>query len=326
MKAVVYTQYGAPEVLQLKEVEKPVPKDNEVLVKVYATTVTATDCTFRKGKPVMTRLFTGLRSPKRTVLGNEFAGEIEFAGKEVKSFKKGDRIFGSLRGYGAYAEYLCLPEEGTTMVNKPANKTYEESIACCDGFLTALPLLRDRGNIRSGHQVLVVGASGSVGSAAVQLANYLGAEVTGVCSAANMEMVKSIGAGKVIDYNKQDLTKSGQTFDIIFDTTGKISFSRGKSLLKEKGIFIETNIGLAIFPHVLWTALFGSKKARVMATGLRPPREKTKDLAFIAGLIEAEKIKPVIDRTYPMEQIAEAHRYVDKGHKKGNVVITVNHN
>jgi NADPH:quinone reductase-like Zn-dependent oxidoreductase len=323
MKAIVYTEYGPPDVLQLKEVEKPTPKDTEVLISIHATTVTATECTFRKGEPLFSRLFTGLRRPKITILGEELAGEIEAIGKDVKLFKKDDQVFGTAGpGFGANTEYICVPEDGVLAI-KPTNMTYEESAASVDGFLTALPFLRDKGNIQSGQSVLIYGASGSVGAAAVQIARYFGAEVTGVCSSTNLELVKSLGADTVIDYTKEDFTKTGKTYDIIFDTVGKTSFSRCKSSLTQNGIFLEAGIGLGIFPHVLWTSLFGGKKAKIAATGLRSPQERTKDLMLLKELMEAGKIKPVIDKRYPLEQIAEAHRYVDAGHKKGNVVITV---
>ena len=312
MKSIIYTKYGPPEVLQLKEIEKPIPQDNEVLIRVYATTVTATECTFRKGTPFITRLFTGIIRPKNTTLGEEFAGEIEAVGKDVKLFGKGDQVFGTCIGYGANAEYICLPEVGTTLAIKPTNVTYEEAAATCDGVLTALPFLRDKGNIQSGQKVLINGASGSVGTAAVQLAKYFGAEVTGVCSTTNLELVKSLGADTVIDYTKEDFTKTGQTYDIIFDTVGKTSFLRCKSSLKQKGIYLEAAFVLSIFPQLLWTSMIGNKKAKIAATGLRPASERTKDLIFLKELMEAGKIKPVIDRRYPLEQIAEAHRYVEK--------------
>ena len=325
MRVIVYTKYGPPEVLQLKEIEKPVPKDNEVLLKVFATTVTATDCVCRRGEPKFSRLFTGLTKPRHQILGCEFAGEIEEVGKGVKLFKVGDKVFGTTPGYGSYAEYICLPEDKSTLVKMPSNKSYEAAVACCDGFLTSLPFLQDKGKIQKGNKVLINGASGSVGSAAVQLAKYFGAEVTGVCSTASLDLVKSLGAEKVIDYTKEDFTKSGNSYDIIFDTVGKISFSSCKNSLKQKGIFLEAGITLGVFPYVLWTSLVKGKKAMIAATGLRPPAERTKDLIFIKELIEAGKIKPVIDRQYPLEQIAEAHRYVGTGHKKGNVVITLEH-
>ena len=326
MKAIVYTKYGTPEVLQLKEMDKPTPKDNEVLIKIYATTVTATECTFRKGKPFFSRLFTGLIRPKITTLGEELAGEIEAVGNDVKLFKNGAQIFGTAGpGFGANAEYICIPEDGVLAI-KPTNMTDEEAASSVDGFLTALPFLRDKGNIKSGDKVLIYGASGSIGTSAVQVAKYFGAEVTAVCSTTNLELVKSLGADNVIDYTREDFSKTSQTYDIIFDTVGKTSFSRCKSSLNQKGIFLEAGIGLAIFRQVLWTSIIGGKKAKIAATGLRPPDERTKDLIFLKELMEAGKIKPVIDRRYPLEQIAEAHRYVDKGHKKGNVVITLEHN
>ncbi len=218
-----------------------------------------------------------------------------------------------------------MPEDGVLAI-KPTNMTYEEAASSCDGFLTALPFLRDKGNIQSGQKVLIYGASGSVGTAAVQIANYFETEVTGVCSTTNLELVKTLGANNVIDYTKNDFTKTDQTYDIIFDTVGKTSFSSCKSSLKQKGLFLEAGIGLGILPLVLLTSMFGSKKVRIAATGLRSPQERTKDLTLLKELLEVGKIKPVIDRRYSLEQIAEAHRYVDKGHKKGNVVITLEHN
>lgn len=325
MKKVIYNKYGSPNVLQIKEVEKPIPKDNEVLIKIYATTVTATECTFRKGEPFFARLFTGLIKPKITTLGEELAGQIEELGKDVKLLKNGDKIFGTAGpGFGANAEYICIPEDGVLAV-KPSNLAYEEAASCVDGFLTALPFLRDKGNIKKGQKVLINGASGSVGAAAVQIAKYFGAEVTGVCSTSNLEMVKNIGADNVIDYTKEDFTKSGETYDIIFDAVGKTSFSNCKILLNQNGIFLEAGITLAVLPQVLWTSMIGTRKVKIAATGLRPVRERTKDLIFLKELMEAGKIKPVIDRRYSLEQISEAHSYVDKGHKKGNVVITIEH-
>ncbi len=327
MKAIVYTKYGPPDVLQLKEVEKPTPKDNEVLIRIYATVVTAEDPRARSGTfpPLfwlLGRILTGLIRPKNPILGGVLAGEIEAVGKDVKIFKEGDQVFGiNLKGAGAYAEYKCLHEEKVLAI-KPANMTYEEA-AAANGAITALPFLRDKGNIQSGQKVLIYGASGSVGTNAVQVAKYFGAEVTGVCSTTNLELVKSLGADKVIDYTKEDFTKTGQTYDIIFDTVGKSSFSRCKSSLKQRGIYLTTVVGLVDLLQVLWTSMVGSKKAKFMTAGLRPSSEMTKDLIFSKELMEAGKIKPVIDRRYPLEQIAEAHRYVEKGHKKGNVVITV---
>jgi NADPH:quinone reductase-like Zn-dependent oxidoreductase len=325
MKAIVQTKYGPPEILQLQEVEKPVPKGNEVLIKIHATTVTAVDCTFRQGSPFIGRFFAGLTKPKNPIPGTEFAGEIEAVGVDVKLFKDGDQVFGTSTGNGAHAQYMCLPEEGATLAIKPANMTYEEA-AVIDGALTALPFLRDRANIQSGQKVLINGASGSVGTAAVQLAMYFGAEVSGVCSTSNLELVRSLGADKVIDYTQEDFTQSGQTYDVIFDTVGKTSFTRCKGSLKETGIFLEAALTPAILPQMLWTSKIGSQKAIIAFTGLMPASERTENLITLRELIEAGEIKAVIDRTYPLEQIAEAHRYVETGHKKGNIVITVAHN
>ena len=334
MKAIVWTKYGPPEVLQIQEVEKPVPKDDEVLIKIHATTVTAGDCEMRRMKTALKyrflmRAYVGLMKPKRiTILGMELAGKIESVGKDVKLFKEGDQVFAAtgFAAMGSCAEYICLPEgsedpDKAILAIKPANMTYEEAAAVPFMGLAALVILRDWGNIQSGQKVLIYGASGSVGTYAVQLAKYFGAEVTGVCSTTNLELVKSLGADKVIDYTQEDFSKSGETYDIIFDTVGKSSFSGCVRSLKQGGVYLLGNPALSKIVRGLWTGVTSSKKVKL---GLASSR--TEDLIFIKELIEAGKIKSVIDRRYPLEQMAEAHSYVDKGHKKGNVVITVEHN
>jgi NADPH:quinone reductase-like Zn-dependent oxidoreductase len=316
MKAIVYTKFGPPEVLHLQEVEKPTPKANEVLIKIYATTVVKEDPDMRRSLG-----FNGFLKPRHPILGQELAGEIESIGSSVTRFKPGDRVFG-FDMFGAYAEYKCMPENGALTI-KPANMSYEEAASVPNGALTALPFLRDKGVIQSGKSVLIYGASGSVGAAAVQLAKYYGEEVTGVCSTANFEWVKALGANQVIDYSRENFTDNGKTYDIIFDTVGKRSFSECKGSLTEEGIYLTTVPTTAILLQALWSAKNGSKKVKFVAAGLRPAREKIKDLDFLTGLIEAGKFKAAIDRVYPLEQMAEAHRYVEQGHKKGNVVITL---
>ncbi len=326
MRAVVYDKYGTPDVLRLQEVKTPTPKDNEILIRVHAAVVTNADCAARKGKPLAARLAFGLFKPKNTILGTEFSGEIITVGKQVKLFKKGDLVYAATgTDFGAHAEYICMPEDGA-LSPKPANVTHEEAAAICEGALTALPFLRDEGHIQKGQKVLINGASGSVGTAAVQLAHYFGTEVTGVCSSKNVALVKSLGADNVIDYTKEDFTKTGQNYDIIFDTVGKSSFSRCKNSLSPKGIYLSTVLKFGTMLQMLRTSKFSSKKAIITFTGLRSAEEKTKDLVFIRELIEAEKIRPVIDRRYSLEKIPNAHRYVEKGHKIGNVVVVINEN
>jgi NADPH:quinone reductase-like Zn-dependent oxidoreductase len=305
-------------------VEKPVPKDNEVLVKVYATTVTVGDCRARsftvpRSVWLPARIALGFRKPRKAILGLELAGEIESVGKDVKLFKQGDQVFAAtLISFGAYAEYKCLPEDAAVSI-KPSNITYEEAAALPIGARTALHYLR-KANIQSGQKVLVYGASGSVGTYAVQLAKHFGAEVTGVCSTTNLELVKSLGADKVIDYTVEDFTIKDETYDVIFEAVDKSSFSACMRSLKKEGIYLNVTVPLPSI-RMLWTKMTSSKK---LILGENSP-ERAEDLSFLKELVEAGKIKPVIDRVYPLEQIVEAHRYVDKGHKKGNVVITVEH-
>ena len=322
MRAIVYSKYGPPEVLQVKEVEKPIPKNNEVLIKIFATTVTSGDSRLRRADPFLVRLYFGLWKPKKPILGVDLSGVIESVGKDVKLFKEGDEVFGSTfnHGLGAHAEYKCLPENAV-IEQKPKNLSFEESVAVFFGGHTSFHYLK-KGNINIGQKVLIYGASGALGTYAVQLAKYFGAEVTGICSTTNLELVKSLGADKVIDYKKEDFTKSGEVYDIIFDTVGKSPFSGSVKSLKKNGYYLRAvHMSPSAMIKGLWTSLASSKK---VIGGVAAENKET--LIFLKKLIEDEKIKPVIDKTYPLEQIAEAHRYVDKGHKKGNVVITVQHN
>lgn len=324
MKAIVYHQYGSPDVLQFKEVEKPMPKDTEILIKVHATTVTAADFRLRSFTvppsvwlPV--RIAFGFRKPKKAILGAELAGEIESVGKDVKLFKKGDRVIAAtLPNFGAYAQYKCLPEKGAIAI-KPSNMSYEEAAAVPIGGRTALHYLK-KANIQSGQKVLVYGASGSVGTFAVQLAKYFGAEVTGVCSTTNLDLVKSLGADKVIDYTTEDFSKNGETYDVILVAVDKCPFSACVRSLKEEGTYLNITTPLTT-ARMLWISMTSSKK---IVVGQNPP-VSAEDLIFLKELIEAGRIQAVIDRCYPLEQIVQAHRYVDKGHKKGNVAITVGH-
>jgi 2-desacetyl-2-hydroxyethyl bacteriochlorophyllide A dehydrogenase len=326
MKAIIHTAYGPPDELQLQDVEKPVPKDNEVLIKIHATTVTTTDCNVRNMTFLPTllrlpmRMEFGFREPKTKILGVDLAGEIEAVGKDVTRFKIGDQVFGTPEpAFGAHAEYVCMPEDGVLAI-KPANMTFEEAATVTLAGHTALYFIRDRGKIQAGQEVLIIGASGAVGTFAVQLAKHYGAEVTGVCSTTNVEMVKSLGADKVIDYTKEDFTQSGETYDVVFDAVHKSSFLRCKNSLKDDGLYLVTMPSLAFLIQMLWTSVVGDKKI------INGSREATvDDLLFYKELIEAGKLKTIIDRRYPLEETAEAFKYVEKGHKKGNVVITVAH-
>lgn len=318
MKAIVYEKYGGPEVLQLKEVETPAPKHNEVLVRVYATSVTSGDVRLRKADPFAVRFIFGLFRPKQSILGVVLAGEIEQAGKDVMQFKEGEQVYGTTgMQFGAYAEYVCLPANAALAL-KPAKLTYKEAASIPFGATTALYFLR-KANIKRGQKVMIYGASGAVGTAAVQLAKYFGADVTAVCSTANIAMVKSLGADNVIDYTKRDFSKSQNRYDIIFDAVGKSHFSSCVQSLHKNGSYLRVvHMSLSAIVCGLWVSMTSRKK--VMGGGIT---ETADDLIFLNHLIEGGDLKPVIDRTYPFDQMAEAHQYVEMGHKKGNVVITV---
>ncbi len=330
MKAIVWTEYGPPDVLQLQEVAKPTPRDNEVLIRVYATTVTAGDCEQRSLKlPIWQalpmRAYVGLSRPERiTILGMELAGEIESGGKGVKLFKEGDQVFAAtgFLGMGACAEYICLPEEPEegALALKPANMTYEQAAPVPVGGLEALHYLR-QGSIQSGQKVLINGAGGTIGTFAVQLAKYFGAKVTAVDSTGKLDILRSIGADRVIDYTQKDFATTGETYDFILDVVSKASFSGSTRSLKQNGRYLIANPGPSQMVRGRWTSMTSSKK---VIFGAAHP--KTEDLVFLKELIEAGKMKSVIDRHYALEQTAEAHRYVETGHKKGHVVITVQHN
>lgn len=330
MKAIIYTEYGPPDVLHLEDVEKPAPQDNEVLVKVYAAPVNYGDLIARNFKNItsrefhmplplllLTRMSFGFSKPKINILGSEFAGEVEATGKDVRRFKAGDRVFGYLgQRMGAYAEYLCLPEDGSLAI-MPANMSYAEAAAVPYGAIMATSLLRIA-NLQKGHKVLINGASGGIGSAAVQLAKYYGAEVTGVCGTPRLEYVKSLGADRVIDYTVEDFTQNGETYDLIFDILGKSSFARCKNSLKENGIYLLASFKMKAVFQMLWTKTAGSKKVICAFAS-----EKPADLVGVKELNEAGKYKSIIDRCFPMQQAAEAHRYAESGHKQGSIVITM---
>ena len=329
MKAIVHEKYGPPEVLELREVEKPAPKDNEVLIRIYATTVTAGDCEMRSLKlpflyQLMLRLGFGIRGPRNIKTGSELAGEIEAVGKDVKQYKVGDQVYGSAgMAFGANAEYICLSEKPGEMEGgvaiKPANMTYEEAATVPFGGRDALHFLR-LGHIQSGQKILINGAGGSIGTFAIQLAKYYGAEVTAVDSTAKLDMLRSIGADHVIDYTQEDFTKNGEIYDVIFDVIGKISFSRSTGSIKQNGTYLLANPMSQMVPG-LWTRMRSSKEV-IMETAIGT----IADLIFLWGLIEEGKLITIIDRSYPLEQIVEAHKFVEKGGKLGNVVITVEHN
>ncbi len=319
MKAVVYTNFGSPEVLRIEEVPKPVPRDNEVLVKIMASSVTAVDRGFRHY--LRNNAAGELRKHR---LGYYLAGKVEEVGNKITRFKKGDRVCGGdVWSVGALAEYKCI-RENSVLVKIPAAMTYEEAAVLTYGGLTALPFLRDVAKVKPGKKVLVIGAAGSIGSYAVQLARYFGAEVTGVCRPEKTDLVKSLGAAQVIDYTRDDFTKNTQAYDVIFDTPAKSSFTHCKRALTKKGKYLTTVPWPRVLRQMLWTAIASRKKAIFAPMGLRSKRQKTKDLSVLVDLVIKGQIKPVIDKIYPMEQIVAAYQYVDQGLKQGNVVISIN--
>jgi NADPH:quinone reductase-like Zn-dependent oxidoreductase len=324
MKAAVYHEYGPPDVVRVEEVRTPVPREGEILVRNHAATVGAADSAARKGAPFFARFFFGLRRPKFPVLGSEFAGEVAAIGPGVTRFAVGDQIFGVTGPqFGAHANYVRL-SENEAVAAKPTDLSYADAAALADA--TALSFLRDKAKLQSGQTILINGASGSVGSAAVQLAKHYGAIVTAVCSGANADLVRQLGADKVVDYTTEDFTRAGQTYDVIFDAAGKSSFARCRPVLSRGGIYLTTVPSLAILVQTLWTARFGDKRAAISFTGLRPAGEKSRDLLFIRDLVAAGQLLPVVDSTFPLAQIADAYRRVDPGHKRGNVVITMSVN
>ena len=328
MKAIVWTKYGSPDGLQLKEIEKPVPKDDQILIKIFATTITAGDCEMRRLElPLMlsfpVRVYAGLLRPKRIpILGQELAGEVEEVGANVKSYKVGDQVFGSTGfGFGAYAEYICLPEEPDdaqgVLASKPVNLTFEEAAAVPTAGFEALHFLR-KADIQSGKKVLIVGAGGSIGTFAIQLVRHFGAEVTGVDSTEKMDMLRSIGANHVIDYTMEDYTNTGETYDLIIDVVGRRGVHRRLKLLKPDGYYFLAYAGFSHILLSLWTSLTSSKKLKIESAN-----QEKEDLVFLKELIEAGKLKSIVDRSFRLEQVPEAHRYVEVGRKKGNVVVAI---
>ena len=323
MKAIVCTRYGSPEVLELHEVKNPNLKADELLIKVYAASATTADCMMRTGKPYVGRLFTGLKKPKNPITGTGFAGVVEAIGKKVKDFQTGDEVFGETTlSFGTNAEYICIAEDDL-VTHKPVKLSFEEAAPLCDGPLTSMNFLKDLANVQPGQKVLVNGASGSLGTAAIQLAKYFGTEVTGVCSTKNIDLVKSLGADFVIDYTRQDFTASNERYDIVYDTIGKSSFSRCKRVLSSKGIYMSPVLGFRLLLQMMWTSAFSSKK--VSATGIRLVPELKALLLEIKKIIHEGKLISVLDRSFSLEETAAAHRYIENGHKRGNVVIKINH-
>ncbi|MEM8907445.1 MAG: NAD(P)-dependent alcohol dehydrogenase [Bacteroidota bacterium] len=321
MKAVYCSRYGRPEVLQIRTLAQPQPHTGEVLIRVKAAAVTTADTMMRKGTPFFARFFLGLRQPSQPIPGTGFAGEIVALGPNVKRFKVGDAVFGETTfHFSANAEYLCLPEDGV-LLTKPNNMSFAEAAPVCDGALTALHFLRDLAKVKAGQSLLVIGASGSIGTAAVQLGKYLGARVTGICSASNHSWVKTLGATEVIDYRTTDFTELKQQYDFIFDTVGKSHFSKCKKALTPRGMYLSPVLSKSLLFQVFWTKFLGGKSAKFSATGMQPVRKLRDSLQDLKTWIEAGHLTSVMDRDYSLEQVVAAHRYIDTGRKKGNVVL-----
>ncbi len=323
MRAIVYDRYGPPDVLALKDVPKPVPADDAVLIRVHATVATPSDCAFRKAEPFIVRFYTGLTRPRNPILGTVVAGVVEAVGSAVTRFQPGERVFGaSNQTFGCYAEYVAVSEDGI-LTRMPDGMTFEEAASISEGFLTAMPFLRDHGKIAAGKTVLINGASGNIGVNAVQIAKHFGATVTGVCSTANVDLVAALGADDVIDYRREDFTRSGRTWDIVFDAVAKSSFAASQPVLSPNGIYLVTAVSPTILVQVLWSRIRGGKQARNAATGLRKASQQVADLQILKSLYGSGALKAVIDRRYALEETADAHRYVETGHKRGSVVVTV---
>jgi len=322
MKASVSKIYGTSDVFKMEDVTKPVPKHNEVLVRVYASTVTGSDIMMRIGKPYVGRLYLGFSKPKTTILGFDFAGEIVETGKDVNSFNIGDKVFGGTTTLGCYGEYTCVNIDDV-ITTIPENITYQSAAPVGGSAITVMNFLKGLAKIKAGDKLLINGASGSLGTYAVQIAKYFGAEVTGVCSTTNMKMVKDLGADFVIDYTCEDFTKNNKQYDIIFDTVGKITFSSSKDSLTENGIHLSSVISIPLLIQMMKTSLFGKKKVKSSSTGMLPAKERLKYLLELKELLKTGKIKTVIDNCYPLSQMGDAHKYVEKGHKKGNIVINI---
>lgn len=322
MKAIEYTRYGSPEVLHLKDMPIPTPAPNEVLIRIHATTATAADIMMRKGDPYIGRLYTGLNGPKRTIPGFEFAGEVVETGSAVTLFKVGDKVFGGTTTLGCYAEFACVSETDV-LTTMPDNISYAEAAPVNGSAITVMNFLKGLGNIQKGQRVLINGASGGLGTYAIQIAKHYGAEVTGVCSTKNMAMVKSLGADHVIDYTHEDFTKGGIEYDIIFDTLGRRSFGDCKKALTTDGIYLSAVMNLPLLFHMLWSKVFGTKKAKVSATGMLPVQERLAYFIELKEMLRTSKIRTVIDACYPLEQVAAAHTYVETGRKRGSIVISI---